>query len=84
MRVAGLRSIMPFVLGLAVVASACHQGEAIRKQAIADSRAVTFQTSDGVELAWRVFGPADATAGVVLAHMLPADQSSWFEFADRL
>ena len=55
-----------------------------RSRRLADSQAVTFTTSDGVELAGRLFGPEDATAGVVLAHMLPADQSSWFEFADRL
>jgi alpha-beta hydrolase superfamily lysophospholipase len=72
------------VLVIALVTTACNQGEAIRKQAIAHSQAVTFTTSDGVELAGRLFGPEDATAGVVLAHMLPADQSSWFEFADRL
>jgi pimeloyl-ACP methyl ester carboxylesterase len=72
------------VLVIALGATACNQGEAIRKQAIAHSQAVTFTTSDGVELAGRLFGPEDATAGVVLAHMLPADQSSWFEFADRL
>ena len=37
-----------------------------------------------MQLAGRLFGPDDATAGVVLAHMLPADQTSWFDFADRL
>jgi pimeloyl-ACP methyl ester carboxylesterase len=48
------------------------------------STAVTFTTSDGVKLAGRLFGPADATEGVVLAHMLPADQTSWYPFAERL
>jgi pimeloyl-ACP methyl ester carboxylesterase len=37
-----------------------------------------------VRLAGRMFGPEGATAGVVLAHMKPADQSSWFDFADQL
>jgi pimeloyl-ACP methyl ester carboxylesterase len=72
------------VMTVVAVATACDQGDAIRRQAIADSKAISFTTSDGVQLAGRLFGPADATAGVVLAHMLPADQSSWFEFADRL
>lgn len=63
---------------------ACHQGEAIRTQALADSRAVQFDSTDGVRLAGRIFGPEGATAGVVLAHMMPADQSSWFDFADQL
>jgi uncharacterized protein len=48
------------------------------------STPVTFETSDGVTLAGRLFGPADAIEGVVLAHMLPADQTSWFPFAERL
>jgi pimeloyl-ACP methyl ester carboxylesterase len=54
------------------------------RAALEGSTAVRFRTGDGVRLAGRLFGPADATAGVVLAHMLPADQSSWFPFADRL
>ena len=48
------------------------------------STPVTFRTSDGVTLAGRLFGPAGATEGVVLAHMLPADQTSWYPFAERL
>jgi pimeloyl-ACP methyl ester carboxylesterase len=50
----------------------------------ADSTAITFPSIDGVTLAGRLFGPEDARAGVVLAHMFPSDQSSWFDFADRL
>jgi pimeloyl-ACP methyl ester carboxylesterase len=37
-----------------------------------------------VHLAGRLFGSDTATAGVVLAHMLPADQRSWYAFAERL
>ncbi|MGE5225511.1 MAG: alpha/beta hydrolase family protein [Planctomycetaceae bacterium] len=48
------------------------------------SSAVTFTTSDGVRLSGRLFGPTDASAGVVLAHMLPADQTSWYDEAERL
>ena len=50
----------------------------------AGSTAITFPSSDGVRLAGRLFGPDDAHAGVVLAHMYPSDQSAWFDFADRL
>ncbi len=64
--------------------SACGQGARIREEALADSEAVTFGSTDGVQLAGRLFGPDTATAGVVLAHMQPADQSSWFDFADQL
>jgi pimeloyl-ACP methyl ester carboxylesterase len=48
------------------------------------STELTFESSDGVTLAGRLFGPEQGTAGVVLAHMFPSDQSSWFPFADRL
>ncbi|HEX5938689.1 MAG TPA: alpha/beta fold hydrolase [Actinomycetota bacterium] len=48
------------------------------------SREVTFESSDGVALGGRLFGPDDAPAGIVLAHMSPSDQSSWFDFAERL
>jgi pimeloyl-ACP methyl ester carboxylesterase len=37
-----------------------------------------------VLLQGRMFGPEGATAGVVLSHMQPADQSSWFDLADQL
>jgi pimeloyl-ACP methyl ester carboxylesterase len=71
-------------VAFALVLPACHQAELIRKQALADSRAVSFESTDGVRLGGRMFGPEGATAGVVLAHMKPADQSSWFDFADQL
>jgi uncharacterized protein len=79
-------TIGPVLTALVIVLAlpACHQAEAIRKQALADSRAVTFDSIDGLRLAGRMFGPEGATAGVVLAHMKPADQSSWFDLADQL
>ena len=43
---------------------------------------VTFTTDDGVELKGRLFG--QGSRGVVLAHMYPADQSSWWGFAQTL
>ena len=48
------------------------------------SEAVTFTSAGGVELAGRLFEAERAPAGVVLAHMRPADQRSWFGFADTL
>ena len=66
----------------ALTASAC--GSAPTTVAVPASVAVTFTTPDGVSLAGRLFGPSDAQAGVVLSHMLPADQSSWYAEADRL
>lgn len=48
------------------------------------SRAVSFPAAGGVDLAGRVFEAEDATAGVVLAHMRSADQTSWFDYAEAL
>ena len=46
------------------------------------SRAISFVTEDGVEIRGRLFGQSET--GVVLAHMFPADQMSWWEFAQDL
>ena len=77
-----------FVMAIAVTAlilTSCGGGSSAASSAAVDaSQAVTFRTSDGVQLAGRLFGPAGATSGVVLAHMLPADQRSWYPFAQRL
>jgi pimeloyl-ACP methyl ester carboxylesterase len=78
-----LGSLVALVLVLLAL-SACHQAEAIRKQALADSQPLMFESIDGVQLAGRIFGPEGATAGIVLAHMQFSDQSSWFDFADQL
>jgi pimeloyl-ACP methyl ester carboxylesterase len=43
---------------------------------------VTFPSTDGVVLSGRGFG--SGAKGVVLAHMYPADQSSWFAYAQQL
>jgi pimeloyl-ACP methyl ester carboxylesterase len=50
----------------------------------AGSREITFAASDGIQLSGRLFGPDEGSAGVVLAHMFPSDQSAWFAFAARL
>jgi pimeloyl-ACP methyl ester carboxylesterase len=73
-------------LFLALSAVACVDAEGdVRADALAGSRAVTFSTADGVSLAGRLFGDPDtARTGVVYAHMLPADQTSWYEFAKRV
>ncbi len=73
-------------LSLALVvssgAAACDQGATERAAALAGSRVVHFESTDGVALAGRIFG--SGKVGVVLSHMLPADQSSWYEFAGTL
>jgi pimeloyl-ACP methyl ester carboxylesterase len=49
---------------------------------LSGSKAVSFESRDGVPLEGRLFG--DGSTGVVLSHMRPADQRSWFAFANRL
>jgi pimeloyl-ACP methyl ester carboxylesterase len=73
------------VLNLAVVAlllSACGASKPLGSTE--GSKEISFQSSDGVKLDGRLFGPDKGSAGVVLAHMFPADQSAWYFFANRL
>jgi pimeloyl-ACP methyl ester carboxylesterase len=77
-----LRSIAAIA---AVLLVACTgTSSSTNSAAVAASDAVSFKTADGVDLSGRIFGPANATAGVVLAHTLSGDQTKWFGFADRL
>jgi pimeloyl-ACP methyl ester carboxylesterase len=46
------------------------------------TQAVTFVTEDGLTLSGTLFG--SGTRGVALAHMFPADQTSWSPTAQRL
>jgi len=77
------RVLLVAIVATSFATAACSQTSQQTSQAIASSTAVTFDAG-GVELAGRLFGPEDASAGVVLAHMLPADQSAWYVTADRL
>jgi dienelactone hydrolase len=77
-----LSSISAIALVLVV---ACTDASSVTNSAaVAASTPVTFKTADGVELSGRIFGPENATSGVVLAHTLSGDQTNWFGFADRL
>lgn len=54
-------------------------------RAVSAGTVVTFTTDDGVTLLGRLFGGQNSGgAGVVLAHMYPADQTSWHDYARRL
>ena len=66
---------------LALALASCGGG-AERPADLSGSEAITFASRDGVELQGRVFGRG--TTAVVLSHMLPADQRSWFDLAGRL
>jgi dienelactone hydrolase len=59
---------------------ACRSGTIAAPQA--GSHAVVFHASDGTRLEGRVFG--SGSVGVVLSHMFPGDQRSWWPFAGTL
>ena len=67
------------VLGLAGCGGKSHATDTTEPP---DARTVTFPSADGVTLSGRVFG--GGTRGVVLAHMYPTDQSSWYATAAEL
>jgi len=77
------RRAVALVLALSAVAVGCAPSpEEERDADLAASTAVTFRSPDGVKLSGRVFG--DGQVGVVLSHMFPADQTSWWAFARTL
>lgn len=80
-RVAGRRWLVLAVVGMMLAAS-CNQAGKERSAALANSEVVHFRSADGVRLGGRLFGKG--AVGVVLSHMLPADQSSWYDFAGTL
>ena len=77
--------LLPFLaVSLSVVLSSCSGAPSTTSGSVFGSTPVSFTTSDGVRLSGRVFGPQSAGAGVVLTHMLPAYQTSWFPEAAHL
>jgi pimeloyl-ACP methyl ester carboxylesterase len=83
-----LRSSAPVasvLVAVVLVAAGCGNPEQqTRDHALKDSRPVTFPAKGGVRLAGRLFGSPSDAAGVVLAPAFTADQTSWFDYADRL
>jgi pimeloyl-ACP methyl ester carboxylesterase len=76
------RTVIPTLAVVASFLAAC--GATTPLGSTEGSKEITFQSTDGVKLDGRLFGPDKGSAGVVLAHMFPADQSAWYFFADRL
>jgi hypothetical protein len=77
------RALGAALLTFLLVSGACRPNEAgiapqITQPAVRE-RAVTFRTSDGLTLHGRLFG--EGTTGVALAHMFPADATSWYPAA---
>jgi alpha/beta superfamily hydrolase len=70
------------VLGLILAACGDGKKEAHPTLAGGVSQAVSFQTADGVTIRGHLFGEGDTL--VILAHMRPSDQTSWYGFAEEL
>jgi pimeloyl-ACP methyl ester carboxylesterase len=77
----GLGSALALLVVLGALATACG-GSKEPSAPPSGSTAVSFASADGVTLEGRLFGGGEI--GVVLSHMLPADQTSWWGFADQL
>lgn len=74
-------SILLFAL---FVAGGCGRGSTTAQHRVSDvhESAVRFKTSDGRTLTGRLFG--NGRVGVTLAHMYPADATSWYPAARRI
>jgi dienelactone hydrolase len=62
-----------------VLGSGCFASSLPHKQQDLGGEHVSFRTSDGVLLRGHLYGRG--STGVILAHMYPADQSDWTDFA---
>jgi uncharacterized protein len=69
-------------LGLILAACGGGEKEAHPTPENGASQAVSFQTADGVTIRGHLFGEGETL--VILAHMRPSDQTSWFGFAEEL
>ena len=73
------------LLSAALLLSACGNNgasESTGTDPVDPGREFSFTTSDGLELEARLWGEGDTY--VILAHMRPADMTSWFDFARLL
>ena len=68
-------SLLAVSVALALFLSGCSSNPGPGGGAIK----VSFNTEDGIQLSGHLFGSGDV--GVVLSHMRPADQESWWPFA---
>jgi len=54
----------------------------IEEEVLIEEGEVTFMTEDNIELSGTIFGGGNKW--VILSHMSPTDQTSWFEFAEMI
>jgi pimeloyl-ACP methyl ester carboxylesterase len=67
---------------VAVAVAGCSAQILHRKTEALGGERVSFTTSDGILLRGHLYG--SGAIGVILAHMYPADQSDWTDFAEVL
>jgi pimeloyl-ACP methyl ester carboxylesterase len=81
-----LNWLLRYVLAIAAIAiiaaSGCSAQSIPRKHQDLGGQHVSFTTSDGALLRGHLYGTG--ATGVILAHMFPADQSDWTDFAQVL
>src|SRR5208337_757399 len=75
------RGVLALIV-IIVVAAGCFAPNPTRKPQDLGGEHVSFTTSDGVLLRGHLYGKGPT--GVILAHMYPADQSDWTDFAQVL
>lgn len=59
-----------------------EEAEEVEEDLSAEEGEITFITEDDIELNGNIFGSGNKW--VILSHMYPTDQTSWFEFAEML
>ena len=78
----GLGRALAAFLCLATLAAACGGDQEVPAGPPEGSQAVTFSSADGITLEGRLLG--EGSVGVVLSHMRPSDQTSWWDLAEDL
>jgi uncharacterized protein len=80
-------AVVAIIAALVALAAACDESGVTSTSldpadVDAGSRPVSFTTEDGVTLGGHLFGSGDV--GIILAHMYPSDQTSWYQAAQKL
>ncbi len=71
------------ILAGSILVTACtDDGSSTNHSTTGPGQSLTFTTEDGITLEGHLFGSGNT--GIVLAHMYPADQTSWYTTAERL
>ena len=78
-----MRYLLTIVVIAIFAAPGCSAQSIQRKPQDLGGEHITFTTSDGILLRGHLYG-SSGTTGVILAHMFPADQSDWTDFAQVL